>query len=565
MGPASLWLAGSILKGHAVNTEVIIVGAGPVGLTLAINLGRQNIRCILFERHPKPQFLPKMERCNARSMEMFRRIGLSDKIRAAGLRSDCPMDVFIVEDLTKPPLLTEKHPSIDEFTKRIRAIEDLSSPLEPYQLISQYTLEPLLKEVAEGLPSVDVRFGHTFDEFEQDDEGVTVHCTGPDGSRVTERAAYLVGCDGGTSPIRKQLGIRLRGEGGILMLQQALFYCEELYDKLPRGDGPGRGRHYHRADTEHTFLLMQDSTKHWSLHATVPDAESMKRKFEEVVGFPVKYEMLSCAPWKQNLLLADRYREKRVFLAGDSVHLVIPTGGLGMNTGVGDAFDLAWKLAATLKGWGGPELLDSYEIERRQVGDRNVGASRFANVGRHKWRALSAANIFEDTPEGHAVKATLIASADSEQRKGNRMIGAELGYRYVDSPCIDNIPGGPEHRIGEYNPTTWPGARLPHCWLDDGTPMQDHLPETYVLLRLGRKAASGSAVAQAYAAIKAPFQEVSIPSDRIRDLYQSDLILMRPDLHIVWRGNAVPDNLTEIVSLSTGHGRGLERPELPAQ
>ena len=145
------------------------------------------------------------------------------------------------------------------------------------------------------------------------------------------------------------------------------------------------------------------------------------------------------------------------------------------------------------------------------------------------------------------------------------MIGAELGYRYVDSPCIDNIPGGPEHRIGEYNPTTWPGARLPHCWLDDGTPMQDHLPETYVLLRLGSRAVSGAAFQHAYAALNAPFHEVSIASDRIRDLYQSDLILMRPDMHIVWRGNAIPENLTEIVSLSTGHGRGVERPEVPAQ
>ena len=108
---------------------------------------------------------------------------------------------------------------------------------------------------------------------------------------------------------------------------------------------------------------MQDSTKHWSLHATVPDSEAMKHKFEEIVGFPVNYELISCAPWRQNLLLADRYRDGRVFLAGDSVHLVIPTGGLGMNTGVGDAFDLAWKLIGTLKGWGGPELLDSYEIE----------------------------------------------------------------------------------------------------------------------------------------------------------------------------------------------------------
>jgi 2-polyprenyl-6-methoxyphenol hydroxylase-like FAD-dependent oxidoreductase len=538
-----------------LDASVIVVGAGPVGLSLAINLGRAGVKTILLERNPEPQFLPKMERCNARSMEMFRRIGLSEKIREAGLRADCPMDVFVVEDLTKPALLEEKHPSIQTFREKIRDCKDLSMSLEPYQLISQYTLEPLLKAEAEALQSVDVRFGYEFVEFEQSDQGVTVRCQDLEGKSITLTGSYLVGCDGGSSPIRKQLGIKLRGEGGILELQQALFYCEDLFDRLPHGNGPGQGRHYHRADTEHTFLIMQDSTKHWSLHATVPDADAMKRKFEEIVGFPVEYELLSCAPWRQNLLLADRYREGRVFLAGDSVHLVIPTGGLGMNTGVGDAFDLAWKLIGTLKGWGGPELLDSYEIERRQVGDRNVGASRYANVGRQKWRSIATEDIFSGTGAGEATKKKLIQVADSEQRKGNRMIGAELGYRYVDSPCIDNIPGGPEHRVGEYHPNVWPGSRFPHCWLDDGTALQDLLPETYILLSLGEKSLDTSKLRETYEAIGAPVTELRIESNRIRDLYGFDFLVLRPDMHVVWRGTDVPQNPKEIASISTGHGR----------
>lgn len=538
-----------------MDASVIVVGAGPVGLALAINLGRAGIKTILLERNPEPQFLPKMERCNARSMEMFRRIGLSKKIRDAGLRADCPMDVFVVEDLTKPALLEEKHPSIQTFQGKIKECKDLSMPLEPYQLISQYTLEPLLRAEAEALQSVEVLFGHEFMEFSQSDDGVSVRFEDSDGQSKTLTASYLVGCDGGSSPIRKQLGIKLRGEGGILELQQALFYCEELFERLPHGSGPGQGRHYHRADAEHTFLIMQDSTKHWSLHATVPDAEAMKRKFEEIVGFPVNYELLSCAPWRQNLLLADRYREGRVFLAGDSVHLVIPTGGLGMNTGVGDAFDLAWKLIGTLKGWGGPELLDSYEIERRQVGDRNVGASRYANVGRQKWRSIATDEIFSGTEAGESMKRKLIQVADSEQRKGNRMIGAELGYRYVDSPCIDNVPGGPEHRVGEYNPNVWPGSRLPHCWLDDGSALQDQLPETYILLSLGKKPLDTSKLRQSYEKIGAPVAEVRIESNRLRDLYGFDLLVLRPDMHVAWRGNDAPPNPQEIASISTGHGR----------
>lgn len=538
-----------------MDASVIIVGAGPVGLSLAINLGRAGIKTILLEQNPEPQFLPKMERCNARSMELFRRIGLSKKIRDAGLRADCSMDVFIVEDLTKPPLLEEKHPSIEEFQKNIRDCNDLAMALEPYQLISQYTLEPLLKTEAESLKSVDVRFAHKFIEFEQKDTSVTVRCMGSNGDLLSFSADYLVGCDGGSSPIRKQLGIKLRGEGRILELQQALFYCEELFDRLPQGDGPGKGRHYHRADTEHTFLIMQDSTKHWSLHATVPDSEAMEHKFEEIVGFPVNYELISCAPWRQNLLLADRYRDGRVFLAGDSVHLVIPTGGLGMNTGVGDAFDLAWKLIGTLKGWGGPELLDSYEIERRQVGERNVGASRYANIGRQQWRSIATQDIFSGTPHGEASKQALVQVADSEQRKGNRMIGAELGYRYIDSPCIDNIPGGPEHRVGEYHPNVWPGSRLPHCWLDDGTAIQDHLPETYILLSLGTKPPDTTRIRKSFEATGAPVTEVRVESDRVRDLYGFDFLVLRPDMHVVWRGTQVPRNSAEIVSIATGHGR----------
>jgi 2-polyprenyl-6-methoxyphenol hydroxylase-like FAD-dependent oxidoreductase len=264
------------------------------------------------------------------------------------------------------------------------------------------------------------------------------------------RARYLVGCDGGASLVRRELGIGLSGEGNLLALRQALYRCDELFDRLPLGNGPGRGRHYHVADDKSTFLIMQDSTRHWTLHSIVDSDEAMEAAFKSTIGIPVKYEMLSCAPWRQNLLLADRYGKGRVFLAGDAAHLVIPTGGLGMNSGVGDAIDLSWKLAATLAGWGGPGLLQSYEIERRQIGERNVGASRYATIGRRKWRSMWRPNIREATPAGAETRKNLAAAADVEQRKSNEMIGAELGYRYVDSPVICNIPGGPEHLFREY-------------------------------------------------------------------------------------------------------------------
>jgi 2-polyprenyl-6-methoxyphenol hydroxylase-like FAD-dependent oxidoreductase len=540
-----------------MDSQVLIVGGGPVGLTLAIDLGRRGVRCTLVEQKEAPEFLPKMERCNARSMEIFRRLGIADRVREAGLRADIPMDVFIVLSLAEPPLVHLPYPSVEQARVEIRACNDGSLPLEPYQLISQYTLEPLLKTIAESLPSVTARYGCKLESFMQDEDSVTARVTLADGTSGAIRAAYLAGCDGGSSTVRKQLGINLRGEYNILELRQALYRCDELFDRIPIGNGPGRGRHYHVADGKTTFLIMQDSMRHFTLHAVVERDEDMNALFEQTVAIPVRYEMLSCNPWRQNLLLADRYRDGRVFLAGDAAHLVIPTGGLGMNTGVGDAIDLSWKLAATLAGWGGPALLASYEIERRQVGERNVGASRYASFGRRKWRAQYRPNIRDCTPEGAATRENLVRVAEVEQRKSNEMIGAELGYRYVDSPIVCDIPGGPEHRFRAYEPTSWPGARLPHTWLADGTPMQDRIAlEGYTLLRLGQTRASTSGLEEAMRGSGAPLTVRDVPDEAPREVYGHDLLLVRPDLHIVWRGNHPPEDPGDVARTATGHGDG---------
>ncbi len=535
-----------------METQVLIVGAGPVGLTLAIALGQQGVRCILAEKKAAPEFLPKMERCNARTMEIFRRMGLAEKIRAAGLNGNVPMDVFVVTRMDEPPLLHLPYPSVNEAQAEIAASNDTSQPAEAYQLISQYTLEPLLKSVAESLPSVTVLYGAEFESLTQDGEGVDAVLRRADGQAVKVRARYLAGCDGGNSPVRKSLGISLRGEGDILRLRQALYRCDELFDRLPLGNGPGHGRHYHVADNQASFLIMQDSTRHWTLHAVVEDDAAMARQFEKIVGTPVNYEMLYVGEWKQNLLLADRYRKGRVFLAGDAAHLVIPTGGLGMNTGVGDAVDLAWKLAAALQGWGGPKLLDSYEIERRQVGDRNIGASRYASLGRRKWRSQWKPGFNDDTAEGAALRQNLAAVADAEQRKTNEMIGAELGYRYIDSPVVWDEPGGPESLFRVYDPTAWTGVRLPHVWLEDGRAMQDALPGGFTILRMGAKVEGVDALVKALKDRGAPVSVVDFPDERLRQLYGRGYFLVRPDLHIAWRGNTPPADPEVLADLVTG-------------
>lgn len=541
-----------------MDTEVLIIGAGPTGLTLAVDLGKRGVDVTVCEQKPEPARLPKMERCNARTMEIYRRLGIAPRVRDAGLPSHCPMDVFIVTSLVEPPLLHLPYPSVDQARAAIASCNDGTMPLEPYQLISQYTLEPLLKSAAESIPNVSVRYGYEFVSLTQDQESVTAHVR-TDGSTSPIRASYLVGCDGGSSAVRKNLGIGLSGDANIMRLRQALYRCDELYERIPIG----KGRHYHVADAQATFLIVQDDTRHFTLHSVVENDAEMTEMFERTIVMPLAYEMLYVAPWTQHLMLADKYGAGRVFLAGDAVHLVIPTGGLGMNTGVGDAVDLSWKLAATLRGWGGPNLLASYEIERRQVGERNVAASRYASLGRRTWRAAYRPNIRDNTPEGAETRATLIGIANVEQRKSNEMIGAELGYRYVDSPIIWPEPGeGPAHDYVKYVPSTWPGARLPHVWLKDGTAIHDHIDNNaFTVLQVGSGQADTVGLERAFAQLGVPLLVTQISDQAARDIYGYDLLLLRPDLHVVWRGNSPPGEPDQVAAIAVGqiaagpHGR----------
>jgi 2-polyprenyl-6-methoxyphenol hydroxylase-like FAD-dependent oxidoreductase len=521
---------------NADETQVLVVGAGPVGLTLALELGRRGVRTLLVERNAVASALPKMERCNARTMEIYRRLGVADAIRAAGYPADAPMDVFLARSLAEPALVHLPYPSVRAAKAEIAAHND-GRPLEPYQLISQYTIEPLLRRFVESLPSVTVRFDCELVAFAQDAGGVTATLADAGGRERRVRAQYIAGCDGGSSTVRKALGIALEGDGNIRRLRQALFHAPELFDRVPMG----RGRHYHVVQPLFPFLIVQDSTKHWTLHCQADSDAEMLPVFERAVGFDTPIVLKSVNPWTQHLLCAQRYRDRRAFIAGDAAHLVIPTGGLGMNTGVGDALDLGWKLAATLQDWGGPALLDSYEIERRRVGLRNVAASRAAMQGRFAgWR------VAEDVEE-------MARRFDVEQRKVTEILGIEAGYRYVHSPVIAHEPGdGPDPDSARYVPTTWPGARLPHVWLEDGSAIQDRLGDGYTVLRLGASPPDAAPLVGALRATGAPADELRVPDAIARELYERDLVLVRPDLHVVWRGDRLPDDPAQLAALATG-------------
>jgi 2-polyprenyl-6-methoxyphenol hydroxylase-like FAD-dependent oxidoreductase len=482
-------------------------------------------------------------------MEIYRRLGIAERVRDAGLPRYAPMDVFLALSMADPPLAHLPCPSVAQATAEIAAHND-GGLLEPYQLISQYTLEPLLRSIVETIPSVNVRFGCELISFTQDANSVTAVVQSNYGARETMRASYLVGCDGGSSTVRKQLGIPLQGEGNIRKLRQALFRCDDLYERIPMG----KGRHYHIAEGPlFPFLILQDGTRHWTLHAAAPSDAEMAEIFKRSLAMPIAFEMLFVNEWAGGGGGGERYGECRVFIAGDAAHLVIPTGGLGMNTGVGDAIDLSWKLAAMLEGWGGPQLPASYEAERRAIGVRNVKASRAAMTGRLGWRAAYRPNIRDNTPEGAAKRAQMASLFDTEQRKVTEISGIEAGYRYVNSPIVWRESGyGPDPDNATYVPTTWPGARLPHVWLSNGTALHDRLGPGYTILRLGGTHADTSGLERSFQELHAPLEVLDIAGERPRDIYQYDLVLVRPDLHVVWRGNELPPDEARLAMLATG-------------
>jgi 2-polyprenyl-6-methoxyphenol hydroxylase-like FAD-dependent oxidoreductase len=530
--------------------DVIIAGAGPVGLSLAIDLGRRGVRCLIMERHPTTLPFPKMDRSNARTMEFYRRIGIVDRVRALGYPPDNPMDVFLTTRLSDPPIAVLKYPSVAERRKQIAESPSGEWLLEPYQLVSQNKLEPLLKEVAEATPNVSVRYGCELIDFTQDAGGVTILARTTDGAEESLRATYLAGCDGGASTVRKKLGIKLEGQGGLRDLVQVIFRSDHLYERIVTG----KGRHYQFPDAAGSSIVAQGCRTEFTLHSSLPKDTDFVPVIRDLIGFPCDFEILHVIPWRHHLLVANRYRDGRVFLAGDAVHLVIPTGGLGMNTGVGDAFDLAWKLAGAVKGWGGSGLLDAYEQERRPIGIRNVAAAGWAAAGVPIWRALVTPAVYDDTPEGATKRREVAESFDVNHRRMHGMVGVEAGYSYAGSPLIAAEPGNvAEWETSRYAPHARPGVRIPHMRLKDGRALQDVLADNYTLLDLCGDC-DAAPLAQAFRALGAPLEILRLDEERVRGVYGASVFLLRPDLHIAWRGDGPPDDPSGLAALATGHG-----------
>jgi 2-polyprenyl-6-methoxyphenol hydroxylase-like FAD-dependent oxidoreductase len=517
---------------------VLIAGGGPVGMTLACELARRDLACMLVERNAGTTRHPKMDITNARSMELFRRLGLADALRRVAVPEDSNFDVSWITTLSGHELHRFRYPSVAEWRRLIRERNDGSMPGEPPMRVSQVEIEPALQRAVLAEGRIDARWSVAFEDLSQDESGVTATLRAEGRATEQVRCRYLVGCDGGTSRVRNCLGIGLDGRTRV-MDRFMTHFRSRATDVLQRW---GIAWHY---QSPAGTLIAQDDRDTWTLQTrwprdVGPDEVEPRALLRDFAGCEFDHQILVANAWTPHLLVAQHYGAERVFLAGDAAHQYIPTGGYGMNTGIADACDLGWKLAAVLQGFGGPGLLASYDRERRPIGVRNREASR-----RHsEVRAEIAAVYRECLPPG---VGDAVARSEAGRRIAaignaeNESFGIELGYAYADSPVICADPGAdiPDAQL-HYVPTTAPGVRMPSVVLRDGAPVFDRLGRWFTLVCVG--SAPGDALPAAAARRGLPLAVLRLDDPEVAKVYGRGLLLVRPDQHIAWRGRACDDS-----------------------
>ena len=529
---------------------VLIAGGGPTGLALASELGWRGVSCILVEQSDGSVGFPTTNLVNTRTSEHLRRWGLIGQIRLAGFPPDYPRNYIFVTRVFGRELARFEHPANGDPQAR--------SPYSPEGRIwcPKLFFDPVLQRHAKSFRPVQVRFNTRLESFHHNSSKVVAEVFDAANNRREQIAAdYLVACDGGGSTIRRQLGIRM--EGNFVEGQNvAILFRSPLLLR----NSHGKAVMYQVVNQKVLGAVAAvDGRELWrvNLRGIRPDqlpSLDGAQLVRDSLGPAVSFEILSVQPWDAHRVVAERYREERVFLAGDAAHLLWPAGGFGMNTGVGDSVDLGWKLAATLQGWGGPWLLDSYESERRPIGIRNVNEAGDMRADSDTQIPTSPL-LEEDSEEGNRLRekareAILRTRAKEFQYDS---AGIELGYCYDDSPiCVpDGTPPPPaDHAI--YVPTTWPGARAPHVWLRDGRSTLDLFGRGFTLLVLASKITDIAAFASAAEKVGLPLEVVTLDEPKVREVFERPLVLVRPDGHVAWRGGSVPANAADIIDQVRG-------------
>jgi 2-polyprenyl-6-methoxyphenol hydroxylase-like FAD-dependent oxidoreductase len=535
-------------------TPVLVVGGGPVGLALAGDLAWRGTSSTLIEKSDGVVVQPKMCLVGVRTMEFCRRWGIAEWVEDNPYPRDYPQDYIYVTSLVGGyELAREKFPTRQD------------EPLPPQspqkrERCPQHLFDPLLRRWVKSLGKSNLEYHTELVSFEQsEDEVRAVVRSTETGEKRVIRADYLIGADGAGSTVRELLGITMTGNRSLTYTTHVLFRSSglpELHDK-------GNGYRFLFIGPQGTWLTITSINGNDLWRMQIIGSSERRRAtpaeideaLQHAVGRPFSYEVINVMPWVRRELVADSYATGRVLITGDAAHLMSPTGAFGMNTGIQDAVDLGWKLDAVLRGWGDPRLLDSYEIERRPVGQRNV-----TEASENLRRMLSTRsrkppeNLFEPGPEADEARRDYGEWYAGIMHQEWFTIGVNLGYRYEDSPIIwpDGTPA-PPLEIETYTQTARPGSRAPHAWLAPGRSVIDLFGRGFVLLDFGAAAADAAVgISAAAAAAGVPLTVVKIDEPEVAVLYDAQLVLVRPDGHVAWRSDAAPDNPAELMEVIRG-------------
>ncbi|WP_296555249.1 FAD-dependent monooxygenase [Pigmentiphaga sp.] len=541
------------------SVDVVIVGGGPVGMHLAMNLEALGVRSMIVDRSGGSRDYPRGNTHNCRTMEHFRRLGISKQVRQLrGLPADHPTDVVYKTALNGLEICRLPMPSEAQKQEGLRHAAVTDQVPEPILRCNQMYVEKFVFDHVHALPAVECRWEHEFEDFEERPDGVTVSIADSQGRRETVDCRFLVGCDGGASIVRRKLGIGYSGrrpeERAYASGAMASTYIKApgIYERLVRRKA---WQYWVINENVRANVVSLDGGTHFLMNTklrsedTNPDVAAISRYFMQAVGERIDAQFISHTPWTAGqALVADSYGRQRVLLAGDAVHLFTPTGGFGMNTGVDDVANLGWKLAATVQGWGGPRLLASYEQERRPIAFRNTAAAKRMSLTNGE--VPVGAHISEDSAAGERDRAAAAAmlSGFGDQFAS---LGVQLGAHYSDSPIVRHSGGRIADDPNEYVPTSDPGGRAPHAFLGNGVSLYDLFGKGFTLLCL-KPGADVSAFRQAAAARRMPLAVANVDLREVRDLYACDLALVRPDHHVAWRGDDAAGDADAVLAQATG-------------